>query len=176
MDRAATQRGSLSSIPTGLRLNFQYNPGSLQEGYEAGWAEVVIPGLESPILQFSAGKIREIPLELFFNIHGHNSRTNPINRINMPNAGDLNEVEEALLFIDQASKPKKINFGPLSFSASPDLMLFQFGRVRFGDPNPGMVCVIKNVRIERMMYNPLTLQATQARVQLSLVKFAFSSL
>lgn len=174
-------KGAISNVSkrkevAGRILRFQYNPPEIKETLDVGWAEIKVPGLDGPIHQFVAGGVREIPLELFFNIHGHNPRTNPIKKLGIIGGEDLNPVEEAILFLSESAQPKKIEVKSFTFSTSPDLMFFQWGNTRFGGPGAGMECVIKSIEISRMMFNPQTLQAVQARISLKLNRFILSSL
>jgi nucleoid-associated protein YgaU len=50
----------------GKRMDVQFNPGELSMSKAAQFAEIGIPGIDSPILQFVRGETEQISLELLF--------------------------------------------------------------------------------------------------------------
>ncbi len=63
-------RMSIVSLATGLPLDAQYNPTSLKETIDANFAEVVVPGLSHPVLQYVATGAHQVSFELGFNALG----------------------------------------------------------------------------------------------------------
>jgi nucleoid-associated protein YgaU len=65
-ERCWFQRLGPDLKPTGTKLYAQFNPTELQLQKQAQIAEVAIPGLDSPLLQFVRLQNEKISLELFF--------------------------------------------------------------------------------------------------------------
>src|SRR5262245_56626763 len=63
---AQFQRLKADGTPVGKPLRVQYNPGEYTLTKASLFAEVPIPGLDSPILQFVRGQSETLALELFF--------------------------------------------------------------------------------------------------------------
>lgn len=66
MDRCWFQKLDANLQPAGVKLYAQFNPTELQFQKTAQIAEVAIPGLDSPLLQFVRLQDEKITLELFF--------------------------------------------------------------------------------------------------------------
>ena len=64
--RCYFQRLGLDLKPTGTKLYAQFNPTELQFQKQAQIAEIAIPGLDSPLLQFVRLQDEKLTLELFF--------------------------------------------------------------------------------------------------------------
>lgn len=62
----ALQRAKLTNLQTTAAIEVQFNPTELALSKGAQFAEIAIPGLDSPILQFIRGSNETISLELFF--------------------------------------------------------------------------------------------------------------
>src|SRR5689334_726936 len=63
---ARFQRLATPSDTSGQALNVQYNPSELTFTKAAQVAEIPIPGLDSPVLQFVRGQAETLSVELFF--------------------------------------------------------------------------------------------------------------
>lgn len=63
---ARPARVTIGNLATGLSLEPQYNPVTLKETIEANFAEVVVPGLSHPVLQYVATGAHQLALELGF--------------------------------------------------------------------------------------------------------------
>jgi nucleoid-associated protein YgaU len=66
LQMAQFQRLTATGAPAGAPLKVQYNPGEYTLNKGSQIAEVVIPGLDSPILQFVRGQTETLTLDLFF--------------------------------------------------------------------------------------------------------------
>jgi len=66
MAKLTLQKLNLSKEPVGDPLEVQYNPTEYALGKGASFADINIPGLDSPILQFVRGEAETLGLELFF--------------------------------------------------------------------------------------------------------------
>lgn len=66
LQHAQFQRLTPSGSPDGPPLSVQYNPTEFTLTKNAQIAEVTIPGLDSPILQFVRGQTETLTLDLFF--------------------------------------------------------------------------------------------------------------
>ena len=60
------QRWRAAGAPTGPAMDVLYNPTEYTLAKAAQFAEVPIPGLDSPILQFIRGQSETLTLDLFF--------------------------------------------------------------------------------------------------------------
>lgn len=58
---ASRTKGSIEGIP------FQLNPSTIQEKGGAVWSEIVSPGLDNPIKQYSYGSSNELSFEIYLN-------------------------------------------------------------------------------------------------------------
>ncbi len=66
MAKMTFQRLGLDKRPTGEPFEVQFNPTQYALNKGAQFAEVAIPGLDSPLLQFVRGDTEKLTLELFF--------------------------------------------------------------------------------------------------------------
>jgi len=66
MAKLTFQRLDLSKNPVGSPLEVPYNPTEYTFSKAAQFAEISIPGLDAPVLQFVRGEAETLALELFF--------------------------------------------------------------------------------------------------------------
>ncbi|MEO0974022.1 MAG: hypothetical protein AAFX85_13095 [Pseudomonadota bacterium] len=66
MAKLTFQRLDLTKSPTGDPIEVQFNPTEFTLAKGANYADVNIPGLDAPILQFVRGDAETLDLELFF--------------------------------------------------------------------------------------------------------------
>lgn len=66
MAKLTFQKLDHSKSPVGVPLEVSYNPPELNFGKEASYADINIPGLDAPLLQFVRGGTETLSLELFF--------------------------------------------------------------------------------------------------------------
>lgn len=60
------QKAHFQNLETGQKLKVQFNPAELTFSKTAQFAEIAIPGLDAPVLQFVRGNSETLTLELFF--------------------------------------------------------------------------------------------------------------
>jgi len=61
-------KGSITPmIPRSDQIEFEYNPPEFESSKDVNWAEIGIPGLDSPLQQFVRGGLRTLSLEVYFN-------------------------------------------------------------------------------------------------------------
>jgi nucleoid-associated protein YgaU len=66
MDKLNFQRLKLDKSPDGPAFDVDYNPTELAFTKTAQYADIAIPGLEAPVIQFVRGDAETLSLELFF--------------------------------------------------------------------------------------------------------------
>lgn len=66
MAKLTFQRLTLDKTPEGEAFEVAYNPSELAFSKSAQFADIAIPGLEAPIIQFVRGDAETLSLELFF--------------------------------------------------------------------------------------------------------------
>jgi hypothetical protein len=61
-------RGSITPvIPRGDTIWFEYNPPEFETTKDVNWAEIGVPGSNSPLQQFVRGGLRTLTIEVYFN-------------------------------------------------------------------------------------------------------------
>jgi hypothetical protein len=74
----ALEYATLTNLDTGARIEVLFNPNEYTLNKDNNFAQAAVPGLSSPLLQFVAGNLRTLELELVFDSleeHKHASRT-----------------------------------------------------------------------------------------------------
>ncbi|MBJ7601412.1 MAG: peptigoglycan-binding protein LysM [Candidatus Nephthysia bennettiae] len=74
----ALEYASLTSLDTGDRIEVLFNPNEYTLNKDNNFAQAVVPGLSTPLLQFVSGNLRTLEMELVFDSleqHTHSSRT-----------------------------------------------------------------------------------------------------
>lgn len=82
MAKMTLQRMDFNKEPQGEPLEVQFNPTEYGMSKGAQIAEVAIPGLDAPVLQFVRGETEQMTLELFFDTteHGTGSDAEPVTK------------------------------------------------------------------------------------------------
>ena len=65
-------RGLLTCADLGIRIEFQYNPETVEETKELNWHKENIYGLNEPLISFSCGDVRELQMEILLDSHFSN--------------------------------------------------------------------------------------------------------
>ncbi|MHC5058956.1 MAG: CIS tube protein [Planctomycetota bacterium] len=61
-------RGSITPvIPRGETIRFEYNPPEFETTKDVNWAEIGVPGSDSPLQQFVRGGLRTLTIEVYLN-------------------------------------------------------------------------------------------------------------
>lgn len=92
MAKMTFQRLDLSKQPIGEPLEVQFNPTEYSLSKDNRFADVQIPGLDSPVVQFVRGDSETMTLELFFDTtdHGTGSEAKAVTE----SEGDFHGVDE----------------------------------------------------------------------------------
>lgn len=133
---ARFQRLATPSDSQGKSLFVQYNPAELTFTKGAQVAEIPIPGLDTPLLQFVRGQAETLTLELFFDSteDGTGPTAKPVTK--------LTDEFYDLVKID----PK---------THAPPVLLFTWGGTAFpGHRRDGFRCVVTSVRQQFTMFAP----------------------
>src|SRR5215469_13896140 len=129
---------STGHFPIWNRIQVQFNPEkySLTKGVQI--AEIGIPGLDSPVLQFVRGQNEKITLELFFDTTDSGIADNPVDvRTSTVKIYDLLKINP-----ETHAPPRcKLSWGDGG-------QLFSFG----SGPNPR--CVLESVNEEFSLFSP----------------------
>src|SRR5205807_5369658 len=62
----ALEFATLTNLDTGDRAEALFNPNEYSLNKDNNYAQVAVPGLQSPLLQFVHGNLRTLDMELFF--------------------------------------------------------------------------------------------------------------
>ncbi len=71
------QKASFKNLDTGEEMKVQFNPTELSFTKGAQFAEIAIPGIDAPVLQFVRGSSETIRVELFFDTTDESTAEHP---------------------------------------------------------------------------------------------------
>jgi nucleoid-associated protein YgaU len=143
--KARFQRLGKDGKPTGSPLKVQFNPTEYTLTKNSQFAEVPIPGLDSPILQFVRGQTETLSLDLFFDSteKGTGDNADPVTKLT-----------------DEFYQLIKIE----SSTHAPAVLLFTWGDETFpghrgystlgGQGRNGFKCVVESVKQRFTMFSP----------------------
>lgn len=124
------------AVSGGRRLDVQFNPTEYTLTKDNQLAEVAVPGLDSPIIQFVRGQTEKLTLELFFD-----STEDGTDRAAKPVTDKTDEFYD-LVKIDPTTH-------------APPVLLFTWGGTAFpGLHRKGFKCVMANVRQQFTFFSP----------------------
>jgi hypothetical protein len=132
---ARFQRLATPTDTAGVALDVQYNPSELTFTKAAQVAEIPIPGLDSPLLQFVRGQAETLSVELFFDSteDGMGVGATPVTK--------QTDKFYALIKIDKSTH-------------APPVLLFTWGGTAFPGMRNGFRCVVLSVRQQFTMFAP----------------------
>ncbi|TMD63138.1 MAG: peptigoglycan-binding protein LysM [Chloroflexi bacterium] len=114
----ALEFATLTNLDTGDRAEALFNPNEYSLNKDNNYAQVAVPGLGSPLLQFVHGNLRTLDMELFFDSyeqHRHGSRVlnqaqDDVRKLTQP-------VVDLLAINPDTHAPPKVlfNWGGLAF-------------------------------------------------------------
>jgi nucleoid-associated protein YgaU len=136
LSHARFQRLATPADKQGTSLFVQYNPAELAFAKGAQVAEIPVPGLDTPLLQFVRGQAETLTVELFFDSteDGTGPAAKPVTT--------LTDEFYDLIKID----PK---------THAPPVLLFTWGGTAFpGHRREGFRCVVTSVRQQFTMFAP----------------------
>lgn len=100
MDLARLAKATITNTSTAERFQVMYNPDELRLEQGNNFAEVGIPGLDAPPLQYVRGKARTLSMDLFFDSYETNQdvrmHTGPL--VKLLNKEPLTKAPPVLLF------------------------------------------------------------------------------
>ncbi|GGL14681.1 CIS tube protein [Nocardia jinanensis] len=134
--KARFQRLATPSDATGSFLDVQYNPTELSFSKAAQIAEIPVPGLDTPLLQYVRGQAETVSVELFFDSteEGTSAAAEPV-------TGRTDKFYN-LIKADRATH-------------APPVLLFSWGGTAFpGARRDGFRCVVTSVRQQFTMFAP----------------------
>jgi nucleoid-associated protein YgaU len=143
--KAQIQRLQSDGRPAGKALKVQYNPGEYTLTKASTFAEVPIPGLDSPIVQFVRGQSETLALDLFFDSteKGTGTTADPVTK-----------------YTDEFYQLVKIEGG----THAPPVLLFSWGEETFpghrgystlgGQGRHGFKCVLESVKQRFTFFSP----------------------
>jgi hypothetical protein len=130
------EKGKFIRLDTGEELEVQFNPTEFTLNKGAQIAEVAIPGLDMPILQFVRGQTETLTLDLFFDT-------------TEGGMGDAARPVTALT--DEFYDLVKIN----PATHAPPVCRFDWGALYFPGDRFGFQCIVESVRQRFTLFNPL---------------------
>ncbi len=136
ISHACFQRLAKPEDKTGVAFLVQYNPQELTLTKGAQIAEIPVPGLDSPLLQFVRGQAETMTVELFFDTteDGTGVGTTPV----------TTETDNFYDFVKQDST-----------THAPPVLLFTWGGTAFpGRQRDGFRCVVSSIRQQYTMFAP----------------------
>ena len=143
--KAQIQRLKSDGLPVGKALKVQYNPTEYSLAKASTFAEVPIPGLDSPILQFVRGQSEVLTLDLFFD--STEESTGP-------------DADPVTKLTDEFYQLVKIESG----THAPPVLLFSWGGETFpghrgyvtlgGQGRNGFKCVLESVKQRFTFFSP----------------------
>ena len=134
--RARFHRLATPSDTTGRSLTVQYNPSELTFSKGAQIAEIPVPGLDTPLLQYVRGLAETVSVELFFDSteDGTAGAVTPVTA--------RTDEFYALIKADRATH-------------APPVLLFTWGGTAFpGARRDGLRCVVTSVRQQFTLFSP----------------------
>jgi nucleoid-associated protein YgaU len=134
--KARFHRLPTPSATQGRFLDVQYNPSELTFTKAAMFAEIPIPGLDTPLLQYVRGQAETVSVELFFDSTEEGT------------AADAKPVTKRTdKFYDLIKAERETH--------APPVLLFTWGGPAFpGASREGLRCVVTNVRQQFTMFAP----------------------
>ncbi len=136
LSHARFERLASPSARTGTVLSVPFNPTEYTLSKANQWAEVPIPGLDSPIVQFVRGQTETLSLELFFDSteDGTGATATPVT--------DKTDAFYDLIKID-------------SDTHAPPVLLFSWGGPTFpGRTRSAFRCVVQSVKQQFTLFSP----------------------
>lgn len=134
--KARFQRLATPSDTQGRALDVQYNPAELTFTKAAQVAEIPIPGLDTPLLQYVRGQAETLSVELFFDSTEDGTGNT---------AKAVTEKTNAFYELIKADRA----------THAPPVLLFTWGGTAFpGARRDGFRCVVTNVRQQFTMFAP----------------------
>ncbi len=136
LSKARFQRLANPGASTGTGLSVQFNPSELTFTKGAQLAEIPIPGLDSPLVQFVRGQIESMKIELLFDTtdDGQSSGATPVTK--------LTDKFYDLVKIDPTTH-------------APPVLLFSWGGESFpGKDRRALRCVVANIHQQYTMFSP----------------------
>ncbi|MEW5868206.1 MAG: LysM peptidoglycan-binding domain-containing protein [Chloroflexota bacterium] len=162
--KAQFQRLRPNGSPSGPPLPVMYNPAEFTLNKSAQIAEVAIPGLDSPVLQFVRGQTETLSLDLFFDTTEY---------------GVTDNVRPVTQETDKFYQLVKID----SQTHAPPILLFSWGGQDFpghrsypsmgNQQRYGFKCIVENIRQRFTLFSP---KGTPLRATLSVTLREYKTL
>ncbi|MBQ4469280.1 MAG: hypothetical protein II917_03975 [Synergistaceae bacterium] len=143
-ENVTEELGALVDSETGERVTFDLNPDSFEDDKSTDLAEIKIPGMSHPRLQFTNGATRTVKFNLFLHY------------------GATDDVVDALETLQSWLYPEYEN-GRLS-KAPAKLMLI------FGETGPDEIWIMKTCNVTRARFDK-ELECVLAKVSIELVEY-----
>jgi hypothetical protein len=114
----ALEYATLTNLDTGDRIEVLFNPNEYSLNKDNNFAQATIPGLSTPLLQFVAGNLRTLEMELVFDSfeeHRH------VSRVVNPAHGDIRKLTQKVVDL--------MTINPETHA--PPVVLFSWGGLTF---------------------------------------------
>lgn len=106
-DRVGLEKATITNLQTGKRFSVMFNPEEYSLDLGNNFAEIAIPGLKTPPIQYIRGNIRNLKMELFFDTFEKKSDVR-------------SEIRKITSLLDKDVKTQ-----------APPILLFSWGRFNF---------------------------------------------
>lgn len=109
---------TVTNLDTGQRIEVLFNPNEYSLSKDNNFAQVAIPGLSSPLLQFVNGNLRTLEMELFFDSYEQHKLGN---RVLIAAHDDVRKATQPVIDLmaitpdTHAPPPVLFNWGTLTF-------------------------------------------------------------
>jgi len=146
----ALEKANITNLTLNKRISVLFNPEEYSLNRDINYAQIAVPGLSGPILQFVHGNMQTLEMELFLDTYEEHRNSNRI--LNLP-GGDVRELVKQITDL--------MNIEP-SIHAPP-VLLFSWGSLSF-------TCVLVRANQRYIMFNPNGVPV-RARVQVTFNEF-----
>lgn len=128
------EKATITNTVSGERVSVMFNPEEYTVNRDNNFAQMAVPGLRAPLLQFVHGNMQTLDMELFLDTYeGHQSGTSNLNQAGQ-DVRDLTRKITDLMSID-------------STTHAPPVLLFTWGSLSF-------TCVLARASQRFIMFLP----------------------
>lgn len=154
-------KGSLTVVETGQRVPFMFNPTNVGSTKAISYAEQLVPGVSDPVIQYAAGGVRTISMELYLDGDRGRNRPRPLNAIRQSDNLNAVNIADEIQFYQSLLYPIHRD-GTRFTDVYPPTVLFSFGPLYQGVP-----CVVSGADDTVTFWTP-DLRPIRATIRLEL--------
>lgn len=144
------EKATLSNLTRSEKIAVLFNPEEYSLNRDINYAQIAIPGLSSPLLQFVHGNMQTLEMELFLDTYEEHRESN---RILNQAGGDVRKQVQRITDL--------MNIDPTIHA--PPILMFTWGTLSF-------ICVLARANQRYIMFNPNGVPV-RARMQVTFNEF-----